>query len=207
MTPSSWICKALYRCNPKLRLAWHGRERTENCDINAGNFALVQLFPAQVVGPLHDPNIYSELWDITPRLNQFGVVEMTKINRGPIFNRHGGTTRDWDPITQVPVYLIDLEGLGFDKYRVLNGEFLLYLPRWQTSAKKRLKASLEERYKDHKREINDLSREAGDYLWSRANNTGATAPVVDTAQAHAETDKFFQKTPKVEKYYSLKDEL
>ncbi len=209
MLPSSWICTALHRINPKLRLAWHGRERDELNDINAGDFALVQLFPAQRVGPLHDPVIYSELWSVSPRMNEHGQMEMVKIDRGPIFNRRGGTALDYDPLMEIPIYIINLGGLGFDKYRVLNGEFLLHLPRWGTSAKKRMKASMEAQYRQAKSQVKDMAGEASDFLWREANKTGATTPTVTWDDARADVTKMYEKQEhrKLESYYSLKDKL
>lgn len=208
MHPPSWVCQTLHRIHPKLRLAWHGREKTELADINAGSFALIQLFPSAIVGPLSDPNIFSELWEVSPRMVG-GRMQMVKVDRGPIFNRHGTTTRDYDPITEVPVYLIDLNGLGFDKYRVCNGDFLVYLPRWMTPAKKRMKESLEAKYKQQKSELKDVSGEAADFLWHQANKTGATSPVVPWEFAKDDVKKMYEKNEhrKLESAYSLKDKL
>ena len=212
MHPPEFVCKSLFRINRNLRLAWHGRPKQQveidKDETNCGDFALVQLFPAAVVGPLHDPNIFSELWEMSPRMVN-GRVEMVGIDRGPIFNKHGGTSRDWDPITQVPVYIINLGGLGFDKYRILSGEFLKFVPAWQSSARKRMKSSIESQYRAHKHELKELASEATDFLWKEANKTGATSPTVAWKHAKEDVTAMYEKQEhrKLENAYALKDQL
>lgn len=210
MHPPSWVCNALARQRSDIRLAWAGRIPTEKeieagDDLNNGDFALVQLYPASVVGPLSDPWIFSELWGVSPRLNEAGAVEMKKIDRGPIFAKDGSTVPDWDPITQIPVYVVNLGGLGFDKYRVCNGEFLPLLPRWSRTAKARMKESLQQQYKDHKSEVDSMARDATDYWWHLANKSGETAPIVPWKFAKKDVSDMYEKREhrKLESYYKL----
>ncbi len=160
-------------------MGWVGREKTteeEAADVtNVGDFALVQLIPSHIVGPRSEPWIFSTLWEVEPRMKDDGMtVEMQKVERGPIFSRYGTVNYDWDPLFMTPVYIANLGQFGFTKQRVLNGEFLFYLPNWFSSAKKKLKQSVEDKYKAHKSELDSRSREMTDYWWSLGNRTGET---------------------------------
>jgi hypothetical protein len=160
--------------------------------LNAGSFGLVQLYPKWMVGDLSEPLIYSELWDVTPRLNEAGALEMVKSERGPVFSKNGECRRDWDPLFEVPVYIINFAGLGISNQQVCDGAWLSKLPQWMTSAKKRYLAAVDKQYKEHKAELADMSEAATDFLWREANKTGATAPLVPWEMARKEVYNFME---------------
>lgn len=195
MEVPGFVCRALHRIHPELRLAWHGRERRfeDGDELNLGSFALIQLLPAQVVGSLAEPLIYSELWDVSPRINDGGNLEMMKVNRGPIFNKNGGVAPDWDPLAKIPIYNICLASMGFTNERVVNGDFLKFVPAWLESAKSRFKRSMEQAYKDHKSELDSMSSEATDFLWREAQRSTANSPIVPWEFGKEEVYNYMEK--------------
>lgn len=191
----SWVCEAIHRIHPNLRMAWAGRDEARYPgEANRGAFCLVQLISAGRVGPLDNPLIFDELWYVSPRADRWGNAEMQKVDRGPIFNKRGGLSLDYDPITQVPIFIINLEQLGYSNQQVADGVFLAPLKaRWLSPAKKRFDDSRKQMLKKAKGDINAMAGEATDFLWREANKSTATSPIVPHEFARADVDAFYKR--------------
>ena len=59
-----YICKAVSRLHPQLRMAWAGGERLHADHMNPGSFALVQLYHVSDTGTEDDPATYLARWDV-----------------------------------------------------------------------------------------------------------------------------------------------
>ncbi len=181
MHPPSAVCRALYRLHPQLRLAWQGRSRGGD-ELNAGNFAVVQLFHLKDCGGLADATTYQEFWNVTTEM-EGGTPRRVRANRGPIFNRFGGTSLDYDPAFRFPIFMMTLD----DQYEypwgdpvdgvtdVMSGKFLIAMEHWLSPIKKRLADSYDEYVADTHYRAEELGREMTDHLWHAANKTGETS--------------------------------
>ena len=137
MHPPEWVCEAVYRKYPQLRLAWAGRDPDYPGEINPGGFAIVQLYHVSDCGDIDEPITYREYWDVTNRVGEDGTVRRVRIDRGPIFARNGSTRRDWDSLFRFPIFCADLSaGYEFPWGEeihpikdVMNGRILLALDR------------------------------------------------------------------------------
>ena len=192
MHPPAWLCEGLYRVRPDLRLAWHGSKRKHKDDLNAGTFAIVRLAPVSEVGSLSNPRTYGALWDLAPQINDVGECEMLPHYKGPIFNRKGGTSRDWDPLFFVPMYSLNLEGQGITKSQIFAGAFLNGIEWGLNVMKARVAKANQAAYNDHKNEMQAIGNEAGKDLWKKANQSDAST-VLTTREERVEAMKGFEK--------------
>lgn len=179
MHPPSYVCQAVYRLHKQLRVAWLGRERMYEDELNAGNFCVVQLYHIQDCGTYENPVTFREFWEVTPRLNEAGGLTCVPATRGPIFNRWGGGSRDWDPLFRKPIFAYMLE----ENDDILSGKMLLDLKHFMTDIVERVRESARQKGREICLKSEDLGREAGNFLWSEANKTGATSPLLDSASA------------------------
>jgi hypothetical protein len=202
MHAPSAICSALYRLNPSARLAWAGEARKSEGELNAGSFALVQLYPAKTVGPIDAPYIPNELWYTTVRPDEHGQATIVKIDRGPIFNRYGGTTPDWDMLAFVPVYVARFKDYKMSNEAVQSGAILPLLQRWMQPLKKRVADSQEQAGRELKKKAREIGEEAGKRLWREALKSDATSPIVPyDSSVRKEMDGFFKANDGLENYY------
>ena len=177
MLAPSWLCKAVYRIHPQLRLAWVGRDRKYEDELNAGSFALVQLFHIRDLG-LDDASLqYKTRWDIEFVADEWGNSEGTRIRRGPVFSKNGTCTPDWDPLFRKPMYIANLEDYGIPLSEVLSGEFLGTVKEWLTPIKRRVIESAKEQGKLLKTKAEDIGDEAADFLWREAQRSDATSVI------------------------------
>jgi hypothetical protein len=182
MHPPSAICKSLYRLHPYLRLAWLGRDKKCEDELNPGNFALVQLYHNRDCGSYAEPATYREFWEVTPHWTEGGQLISKRIERGPIFNRHGGTTRDWDPLFRKPIFVQIFE----NTYDVFSGKIIYEVKYYMNSIVERIMKSAKDKGKRVKAHTQDLSREMSDYLLWEANKHTSSAPIM--ANKHARAD-------------------
>lgn len=198
------ICKKLYDIHPQLRLAWHGKGRTSDDELNAGCFAIVQLYHRSDVGWMDDPCVtFRELWDTTVVADHFGNSERVRIRRGPIFSRHGRPDcPDWDQLARVPVYVAALDGSftfsdgsPISTYDVFSGKVLLAVKRWLKPVEERIEASCQEKISQTRGEVNDRVDEMADYAWHLANQTSETATI--KARKHSKADGDFKALDKL----------
>ena len=85
------ICKALWRIHPWLRFAWAGKP-TVGEELNPGSFAVVQLYHIQDAGKPDEEATYKKFWHVENHLDETNDLRCGRIDRGPIFNKDGGTT-------------------------------------------------------------------------------------------------------------------
>lgn len=91
MYPPAHVCQALYNKFPDLRLAWHGTWR---------KFVLVRLSPKHMTKK-HNALLlmFGTLWTQQDIINDHGQVETVAHSRGPVFNKNGVNSPDWDLLT------------------------------------------------------------------------------------------------------------
>ena len=201
MEASPFICRELGRLDPGFRLAWAGRPRRDPNELNPGGYALVSLARAQDIGPLDNPLIPNELWNITMRADRWGKPTMARIDRGPIFRRDGAPGVDWDPVAYVPVYVALLGDYGMDNWAVQAGAVLPLVRVWQTSAKERRRKSAEAAGRALVHQTQDLAKEAHRRLMYEANKPTATSPVVAWKHAKKDVEEFYRRNQGLENYY------
>jgi hypothetical protein len=173
MHPPVSACEAVYAIHPQLRIAWAGRERKFPEEENPGSFALVQLYHISDVGQIGDTNTFRELWDVTVWYSDYGKADIIRANRGPIFNRYGGTDRDWDPLFRIPVFVATLdEAYGLKIEDVYSGKFIVDVKRWMRPYYQRFEESSKAKAADYRRRMDDMGNSATDYLWHKASKTG-----------------------------------
>lgn len=219
MEAPAWLCKKIFEIAPYVRLAWAGERSKDPRELNPGGFAIIELVDQVKVGSLDEPKIPQELWHVTTRSDRFGKATRARIDRGPIFARDGSLTPDWDLCSKVPVYVgrfKDYEipwerpkpGEPYPKFTnemIYHGACLPLIHRWETSAKARIKADQQEKAKEIREKLADISGDGADRLWSMANQTGAASHDTSTREervaAHAEV---LQKKADFEAYYAGK---
>jgi len=212
MHPPGWICSALHRIHPQLRMAWAGRERRYPEELNPGSFAVVQLYHRRDFGHPDKPHTFREGWELTVIPKPYGDPEFEPIYRGPIFNRWGGTARDYDPLFRIPVFVATLDenyshkdGTPISIADVYNGSFLETIRWWLVPIKRRIIEMNRDQAKELNREADDIGREAGDFLWSRAMRPDAEynpAPWKHAKKELRSLEKLDQRTDELSDYYN-----
>lgn len=175
MEPPSFVCKAIYDMHKRVRLAWHGPTET---------FALIQFMHETDVGRPGAESTAYEFWATTCRLREGRIISTVRIDRGPIFNRRGRTTPDWNWSGYHPIFIADLGEYHIDNYKVFGGGIIPIMRRWLAPLKKRLVESRVEAGRQLQSNAEDIAGEATDYLWSQANNSDA---VSNTSATHVES--------------------
>lgn len=181
MYAPSDACKALYELHPQLRLGWVGYERRKEDDLNAGSFAVVQLYNVRDAGTPDEPVSFREFWHVMPLLTENGELINRRIDRGPIYNRFGGSTPDWDPLFRVPMFIMTLDqqfvypdGKPIRIEDVYSGKFILAVKHFLGPITKRIIEGRRARGRELDKRASDLGAEMGAYLWHEANKTGQT---------------------------------
>jgi hypothetical protein len=172
--------------------------------LNPGSFAIVQLYHIKDVGDPDEPVAYRTRWDIDFVADDFGDVGPKRVYRGPIFNRHGGTVPDWDPLFRKPVYVANLEDYGFSAEQVKSGEFLVTLKEWLTPIKRRIVESAREQGRVLQRATEDIADEATDFLWREAQKSDATSVIMANKHAKegmAELERAKERGASLPSYY------
>jgi hypothetical protein len=120
--PPAAVCRAIYRLHPQLRVGWCGRSPYFEGETNPGAYTICQLYHISDVGSLDEPNTLNELWEIGWTTDEDGRETRARVDRGPLYNRNGGSTRDWDPLFRVPVWMMTLDGswLAYDGQPLVN---------------------------------------------------------------------------------------
>jgi hypothetical protein len=190
--PPSAICEGLYKIHPWLRLAWHMRAKTDPDECNPGSFAVIQLYHRRDAGTPDDPKTYLLHW------------EEAGEGRGPIFNRHGGTSPDWDILSRFPIYVANLSEFGITREQVFSGEFLNTIKYWLRPSRVRIEENAREMGKELKHKAAEIAGEQTDYLWSEANRADADRiimPYSDSREQMAHWDAQREFGQKLEDYY------
>jgi len=187
MHPPSWICRALHRVHPKLRLAWLGREKAYEDELNPGSFALVQLYHISDVAEFEDPTTFRLPWTADPVEGSDGATRIERVNRGPIFNKDGGTRADWDSAFRIPIFVATLdESYDMTLEDVLSGRFLEDVRRWMIPIQKRIQESAIEAGKNLESRADNVAGQMTDFLAYEANKPDAAS--ITMANKHAKPD-------------------
>jgi len=187
MHPPSWICRALHRVHPQLRLAWLGREKSHEHELNPGSFALVQLYHISDVEEFEDPTTFRLPWTADPVEGSDGTTRTKRVNRGPIFNKDGGPRADWDSAFRVPMFVATLdEAYDMTLEDVLSGRFLSDVRRWMVPIQKRIQESAAEAGRTLDSKAGDVAGQMTDFLAHEANKTDAATVIM--ADKHAKGD-------------------
>jgi hypothetical protein len=103
------------------------------------------------------------LWDTESYQGKDGEVRTRRVERGPVFNKNGGCSRDWDPAFRVPVFVATLdEDYDLTTREVLDGSFLTSIKRWMTSIERRMRESAREKGRTLASTNGEQAREARD---------------------------------------------
>jgi len=207
MHPPPWICESLYRIHPQLRLAWHGREREHEDELNPGSFALIQLYHISDVQEFDDPATFRLTWGADPVEGADGATRLKRVDRGPIFNRHGTTKPDWDSAFRVPIFVATLD----DDYEismddVISGGFLKDIKRWTVPIERRIRESADVAGRDLNSRAEDVGGQMADFLAHEANRPDATTVIMADKHAKPDMDNFEKKAERahgqLEDYYT-----
>ena len=187
MHPPSWVCRRLHQLHPQLRLAWAGRQRQHDDELNPGSFALVQLYHVQDTGRVDNPTTFRLLWDVDPLVGEDGETTMVKADRGPVFSKNGTTHRDWDNLSRVPVFVATLdESYNITTKDVLSGKFLDSIRLWLTPIERRMRESAREKGRQLAGVMDDVAHEATSDLLKASHRSDAAS--VTMANKHAKED-------------------
>ena len=173
MLPPAAACRDLYRLHKWLRLAWAGQPPAYEGELNPGNFTVVQLYHNRDAGTYEEPVTFREFWDVTPRIGDNGQVMLKRAYRGPVFNRNGGTARDWDPLFRKAVFVHSFDNPG----DIFSGRFLVDVKHALVPMARRVIASAVEKGRRVKSQMNDVSGAAADFLWHEANKSSASTVI------------------------------
>ena len=197
MHPPSWICESLYRIHPLLRLAWHGREKRHENELNPGCFALIQLYHVSDVAEFEDPTTFRLPWVADPVEGSDGATRLKRVNRGPIFNKEGGTRMDWDSAFRVPIFVATLDGAyDISTNDVLTGRFLDDVRRWMVPIKRRVSESAIEAGRRLESKAENVAGQMTDFLAYEANKPDAATAVMANKHAKGDMDKLEKRLEK-----------
>jgi hypothetical protein len=153
---------------------------------------LVQLYHIDDVGTPDEPKTIMEFWNVKPEIEvDTGEVCNVRAYRGPLFNRWGGTSLDYDPLTRVPMFVCTLDG-GYNypddeplkTEDVYTGKFMFAVEHWGTSLKERKRKSKIAKARQVKSELNDMSHMFMDDLKHEIKkDPSASSPIM--ARKHA----------------------
>lgn len=195
MKPPAWVCRALYRLDPSLRLGWMGRVPNSESEENPGSFVLVRLVPLSTSGTDEAPRILEEFWAsalISPLSGWFTTV---KVERGPIFGVNGRPRPDWDPLFFKPVILQAFNAeWGFSHEDVFSGYIVEHVRRQLATSKehrRRLARQALQEGRDLESTVNDLGNTMGDEWYRNNNQVGATGQPLAWKHARQNLTKEF----------------
>jgi hypothetical protein len=187
MHPPAHVCRELYRLHPHLRLAWVGRAPLSEGELNPGSFAIVQLYSQRDAGTPDEPNSYREFYDAALQLNDAGIAEMSRIDRGPIFNKDGGLRRDWDPLQRTPMFIANLSAYRLSNRDVYSSKFIFAVKLWLTDIVERVRSAGKQKAKDVKNKVKDQAAEMSSELWKTAMKHESSG--VTMSKKHAKEDE------------------
>jgi hypothetical protein len=172
-------CEQLFRFHSKCRLGWHGYPRKNEDDLNAGSYALIQLYHISDIGRFDNRKTFMQFWDDPDYYF------------GPIFDKHGGCTRDWDPLFWIPIYVANLNQFGIATQDVFSGKFIQTIKPWAANQLKTAKKKREDKVRLERQRRDDLLDQMGDHWWKEMNKTGETSPLC-TREEKIEAQKYME---------------
>ena len=157
MMPPADVCRRMYETDAWARIAWAGRERTDeerfNGDesLNLGRFILVKL--------LHKAD------------RETSIQERWTAKHGPLFSRRGKTRPDYNTTTYIPVWTGE-----FSVEEVYSGRCVSMLKDWNRPWLDRQRTNLKLASQDLTDQRLDLSEAMADEMVFNSNKTGAQRP-------------------------------
>ncbi len=189
------VCRELYRKHKNLRWAWEGRDDVTK--LNAGGFALVQLYHISDCGTYDNPQTYRAFWDVKTVEGWDGTARVTKDYKGPIFSKTGSTLRDWDPLFRFPIHVITLDEHCKLHYPwgefikpiddVYSGKIMHAIDYWLRPQDERIVRSHQEKQDRVVRKCEDMGAAAADRVWWDSQQTDYSARR-DIAYKHAKPE-------------------
>jgi hypothetical protein len=188
----------LYRLHPQLRFAWVGRERAHSDELNAGSFALVQLYHVRDSGTPDYPHSYREFYEVGFAPDTWGAPVLQRIHRGPIFSKDGVPgKRDWDPLVRNPMLISVLDayelqdedaepGQLVTHYDVFSGRVVNTIRQWLLSPYERYVKSAKAKGRTMRNTVEDIAAEASSELWKSAQKSDQAS--VTLSKKHAKED-------------------
>lgn len=150
MEPPSWVCRKVAEVHPQARLAWDG---------DLGKYGLIQLYSKRDASAT-----FREPWN----------------SRGPIFSKSGRPAPDWDLLSRIPIYLIELNWQD-----VHSGKIVQIVKRWVRPIAARIHESALEKGKATESKVQDMEGELAAKIYKEGQANGAGAPI--------EARKFYKK--------------
>ena len=189
MHPPRHICEGLYRKNKQFRLGWMGE---------ADAFAVLRLIPARLVGRRDDPETFGSFWDCAVVANEYGGFDTLKHYSGPIFNRYGGVTPDWDITQRVPIIVDVADRPGWlDERDIVNGAFV---KRFQVVSQRQVRADnakiLLEQGMDAEARVKDLAADSQARVMHGANQSSDVGVIMARKHQKADFGKFEEQAEK-----------
>lgn len=192
MHAPSWICRKLYAMHPRLRLAWAGRPAQNADDLNAGSFAIVQLYHRKDCGSPDAPTSFREFWKASSREDPDGTNRAYRLERGPIFSKDGKTIEDWTDSFH-PIYVANLKDFGVSNEDVLTGKVLETINRWLTPVTKRMREHAKERGREMDSKVESMSKEMQSYLIRESQKPDAPSVIMAPKHCKEDMQKFERK--------------
>lgn len=163
MYPPQHVCRQLYDFDPNLRLCWIGEDFEGTGE---GCFGLVEIRPQARVEDSQGKRKTIEPWfpyDIAAA--------------GPVYNRQGGITRDYDALTQAPVLICTISPQWGMHTRDVYGTRLLSILRiarkTQAEHVAQKRTELERRGKEHAEMARGIAEEFADgIMHARKHHAG-----------------------------------
>lgn len=207
MEPPKQVCRALAEMHPQLRLAWEGKPRQSEDDLNAGNFAIVQLFHRRDCGTPDLPLTFREFWEVGPVMDDSGEVSLGRVTRGPIFSKKGTHTPDWDPKVRSPILIVALNeefaypwGEPLKTEDVYSGKFLLAVDAWLHPFFQRVRTARERAAREWLGKTKDEGREYGNSLWRHAMQADQETVIAPWKHIRGDVHKFMAKHEKAQEH-------
>ena len=165
--------------------------------MNPGCFALIQLYHVSDVEEFEDPTTFRLPWVADPVEGSDGATRLKRVNRGPIFNKKGGTRLDWDSAFRVPIFVATLdEAYDISTNDVLTGRFLDVVRRWMIPIKRRVRESAIEAGRNLESKANDVAGEIADAVQFEANKPDASTVIMANKHAKGDMNKLEKRLEK-----------
>ena len=170
---------ALHRLHRFLRVAWLGEEAC---------FAVVHLMHWRSCGSYRDPKTVKEFFDVETVMTAAGCFEQQRVDRGILFDRWGGITKDYDAIERRPVLIMAVNAqYGLKTADMYNGWLLEYVRRNLMTVRENYRRRVEaakKRGRELESDITDVTREMQQFWYHEGNKTGQSSTTM--AKKHIE---------------------
>lgn len=172
------------------------RTLEEQEHLNLGDFCVVQLYHLRDCGTVEDPRTPRDFWNGELQMSKDGGFFGARVERGPVFNRHGGTAPDWDTLQRQPIIaMASNDEFHLSTYDVFNGNILGFLrARLKPESVRRYnyETGKQETGKRIEAGVNETANVMADQLIFEGQKTGNSGVMIPK--------KLIPKNPKLEAY-------